>query len=85
MTMPDMGLVLKNAYPHKRIATRVAPLLLLRVLAVFDPAVRGILPSIGQLTQVSNARAVREMSMRFIEPADALRASADWLVSKNAV
>jgi dihydroflavonol-4-reductase len=85
MTMPDMGLVLKSAYPHRRIATRAAPMLLLRVLAMFDPAVRGILPQIGQIAQVTNARAVREMGMRFIEPADALRASADWLISQNAV
>ncbi len=85
MTLPDMGLVLKTAYPHRRIATRVAPLLLLRALALFDPALRGILPQIGHLPQVSNARAVRDMGMRFIEPADALRASAEWLVSQNAL
>ncbi len=85
MTMPDMGLVLKTAYPHRRIATRVAPLFVLRLLAMFDPAIRGILPQIGQLAQVSNARATREMGMQFIEPADALRASAEWLVSQNTV
>ncbi len=85
MTMPDMGLVLKTAYPHKRIATRVAPLFLLRVLAIFDQTVRGILPQIGQIAQVSNARAVRDMGMRFIEPANALRASADWLTLNHAV
>lgn len=85
MTMPDMGLVLKTAFPQRRIATRTAPLLALRALSLFDPAVRGILPSVGQVVQVSNARAVREMGMRFIEPADALRASADWLLSHKAV
>ncbi|MGV8986441.1 MAG: NAD-dependent epimerase/dehydratase family protein [Cypionkella sp.] len=85
MTMPDMGLVLKTAFPYRRIATRVAPRLLLRILALFDPAVRSILPSIGQLHEVSNARARKEMGMRFIEPADALTASADWLLSNHAV
>ena len=85
MTMPDMGLVLKTAFPNRRIATGVAPMLLLRLLALFDPAVRGILPSVGQFTEVSNARARREMGMRFIEPADALRASAEWLLSHHAV
>ena len=85
MTMPDMGRVLKAAYPQRRIPTRVAPMFVLRLLALFDPAVRGILPSIGRLQEVSNARAVRDMGMKFIQPADALKASADWLVSHKAV
>lgn len=85
MTMPDMGLVLKTDYPQRRIATRVAPMFVLRLLALFDPAIRGILPQIGHLPQVSNARAKREMGMQFIEPADALRASADWLMSHKAL
>ncbi len=85
MTMPDMGLVLKTAYPMRRIPTRVAPLFLLKLLALFDPEVRGILPSIGTLFEVSNARARREMEMQFIEPADALLASANWLVTQRLV
>jgi dihydroflavonol-4-reductase len=85
MTMPDMAMVLKQAYPNRRIATRVAPLFVLRLLALFDPAIKGILPSVGQLHEVSNARARREMGMRFIEPADALRASADWLLTQGGV
>jgi dihydroflavonol-4-reductase len=85
LTMPDMAMVLKAAYPHRRIATRVAPLFLLRVLALFDPALKSILPTIGQLHEVSNARARRDMGMRFIEPADALRASAEWLLTQGRV
>lgn len=83
MTMPDIAMVLKQAYPNRRTATRVAPLFVLRFLALFDPAIKGILPSVGQLYEVSNARARREMGMRFIEPADALRASADWLLTQG--
>lgn len=85
MTMPDMALVLKIAYPLKRIPTRVAPLFAMKLLAMFDPTVRGILPSIGVLHEVSNARARHDMAMRSIEPADALLASADWLVTHKAI
>lgn len=81
MTLPDMGRVLKTAFPQRRIPTRVAPLAALKLLALFDPALRSILPSVGQIHDVSNARARREMAMRFIEPADALRATADWLAA----
>lgn len=85
MTMPDMARVLKTAYPYRRIPTRVAPVFVLRVLALFDASIRGILPSVGKLFAVSNARARTEMGMRFIEPADALLASAEWLLSKKVV
>ncbi len=80
MWMPDMGAVLKAAYPARRIATRTAPAFLLRILALFDPTIRSILPSLGIIHDVSGARAQTEMDMAFVTPADALRASADWLV-----
>lgn len=85
MTLPDMGLVLKTTFPQRRIPTRVAPLALLKLLAFFDPSLRSILPSVGKIHDVSNARAQREMGMRFIEPSDALRASAEWLAAHQAV
>jgi dihydroflavonol-4-reductase len=85
MTMPDMAHVLKQAHPGRRIPTGVAPKFVLRVLAVFDPQIRAILPALGQVHEVSNARAVGEMGMDFIAPADALRATADWLIGAGAV
>ena len=85
MTLPDIARVLKTAYPYRRIPTRVAPLFVLRVLALFDASIRSLLPSVGKTFEVSNARAKAEMAMRFIEPADALLASAEWLLSKQAV
>lgn len=85
MTMPDMGRVLKAAYPARRIPTRVAPKALLRLLALFDPQIRTILPSIGHIDRISNARATGEMGMKFISPEGALRASAEWLVKAGEV
>jgi dihydroflavonol-4-reductase len=83
MWMPDMGAVLKAAYPTRRIPTRTAPAFLLRILALFDPALRAILPSLGIIHDVSGARATADLGITFTPPADGLRASADWLV-KNA-
>ncbi len=85
MTMPDMARLIKQAYPAQRIATAVAPKFLLWLLALFDPQIRAILPSIGYLPEVSNARARAEMGMQFVTPADALRATAEWLVKAGAV
>lgn len=85
MTMPDMARVLKQTYPQRRIATGVAPMILLRILALFDKQIRVILPSIGYLPEVSNVRARVELGIEFVSPADALKASADWLVTAGAV
>jgi dihydroflavonol-4-reductase len=85
MAMVDVGRTLKAAYPTRRIPTREAPKAIVRLLALFDPAIRSILPKLGHLERVSNARAVSEMGMEFIAPKAALLASADWLVKHGKV
>lgn len=85
MAMVDMGRTLKAAYPTRRIPTREAPQVIVRALALFDPAIKSILPKLGHLERVSNARAVREMEMEFIAPKAALLASADWLVKHGKI
>ncbi|NHB76173.1 SDR family oxidoreductase [Rhodobacter calidifons] len=85
MAFVDMGRTLKAAYPTRRIPTREAPNALVRFLALFDPEIRSILPRLGHLERVSNARAVSEMGMEFIAPKAALLAAADWLVRHGRV
>lgn len=85
MAMPEMGRVLQGAYPARRIPTRVAPKVLLRMLGLFDRQIRAILPELGKRLVVSNARARGEMAMEFVAVAEALRASAAWLVANKAV
>jgi dihydroflavonol-4-reductase len=85
MAMVDIGRTLKAAYPNRRIPTREAPQFLVRLLSLFDPTARSILPKLGHLERVSNARAVAEMGMEFIAPKAALLASAEWLVKHGKV
>lgn len=85
LAMVDMARTLKAAYPTRRIATREAPTFLIRFLALFDSEIRSILPKLGHLDRVSNARAVQEMGMEFIAPKAALQASADWLVKHGKI
>ncbi len=80
VAMVDMGRMLKEAYPTRRIATREAPAFLMRFLSLFDPSIKPILSKLGHVDRVSNARAVKEMEMEFISPKAALLAAADWLV-----
>jgi dihydroflavonol-4-reductase len=80
MAFVDMARTLKSAWPTRRIPTREAPKAVIRVLALFDASIRTILPRLGHMDRLSNARAVREMGMEFIAPKAALMAAAEWLV-----
>lgn len=77
----EMAQALKAAYPDRKIATREAPTLLLRSLALFDAEIRSILPRLGQKEEVSNAKARRLMGIDFIPPDQALVATARSLVA----
>ena len=85
MWMYDMGRVLKAAYPNRRIPTRIAPKVLLRILALFDTEIRAVLPEVGKMERVSNARARAEMGMQFIPADEALRAAAKSLIDQKLV
>ena len=60
-------------------------MIVLRLLALFDPAIKGVLPLVGRIPQMSNARAKADMGMQFTSPVDALTASADWLLAQGEV
>lgn len=85
MTMPAMAAALKRTFPDRRIATRIAPRPILRLLALFDPQIRAILPAIGQSHPMSNARARQVLGQAFIPPEEALLASARWLIAQGEV
>lgn len=85
LSFVQMGRILKAAHPTRRIATRAAPSFLLRLMALFDTSLAQILPSLDKKIVISNTRAVTEMGMTFVPPADALRATADWLVRSGKV
>jgi len=82
LSMPDMARHLKARYPDRRIATRVAPPLLLRVMALFDASVRSIMPSLGATPQFDNSRARDILGVSFTSPETALdRAAAAVLAT----
>jgi len=81
----EMAGVVKAAHPGRKIVTRVAPAFIVRILAIFDKAIRGILPDLGKRRDVSNTRAAAELGMEFIDADDAVRASAAWLIENKVV
>ena len=84
MSMPEMARLLKAAYPDRRIATRIAPRLLLRLLSLFDAEIRLILPWLDWHANLDN-RAVRQDLGVTITPAEeSIRAAAAFLVGNEA-
>jgi dihydroflavonol-4-reductase len=49
MTLADVGRTVQVAYPTRRIPTREAPRVIVRLLALTDPSVRAILPKLGRI------------------------------------
>ena len=79
----EMTRVLKEACPARRIATRPAPKPLLRLLALFDPQIRSILPELGHITRVDNSRARTGLGIDFLPADEALLATAKALVDRG--
>lgn len=85
ISLVEAARVLKAAFPDRRIATRQAPRLLIKAVAMFDPEMRAALPRLGQDMKLTAQRAEREMGMHFIPPEEALRATGAWLLAHGAV
>jgi len=85
LTMSEWGAILKNAYPERKIPTRNAPRLLLRVMALFDPQVRAAIPLLGRRFRADNSKAQTRMGIRFAPPETAILDCAEALIRMDAV
>lgn len=85
MWFKDLADALHAAYPDRRITTREAPNWFLRFYGVFDPAVRSIIPLLGAELRCDSSKARDILGTEFISPANALKASADYLIDSGTV
>lgn len=76
----EMAEELKAALPGRRIVTRRAPGLVVRLLSLFDPAIRTIVPALGRFDRVSNDKARRVLGLDLVPARQAVRAAGTWLV-----
>jgi dihydroflavonol-4-reductase len=81
----DIAEIIAALYPHRRITRRVAPDFVVRALALFDPSIRSILPSLGRRDEISNLRARSEMGINFVNAGDSIRDTARFLVENGLV
>jgi dihydroflavonol-4-reductase len=80
-TLPEVAQHLAGRFPDRKIATRVAPAFLLRLLALFDRSVRTVLPALGASPQFDNTRARTELGMQFTGWETAVDRAADAVLA----
>lgn len=75
---------LKAAYPDRKMPTRRAPDLLVKVMARFVPPMRTVASNIGRNVDVDGSDGPRELGFTYIPSRDLLLASAEFLDARSA-
>ncbi len=79
----EIAAAIKQAFPEHRIATRIAPDWLFRLLGPFNSQARGIVPLLGMQFQISNERARDLLDMEFRDPRQSAVESATYLMDRK--
>ncbi len=85
MWFVDVAKTLKKRFPDYKIATRVAPNVLIRIMALFDKSIRQIVPLLGKKVNISSARAQDILGISFIPAASSVLETAEFLVENDQV
>lgn len=85
MWLKDVTAALKQEWPSRKIATRVAPNWLIRILAIFDKPMKGILPQLGKEWTCDNSKAKRILGVEFIKPSKSVVDTARYLIDNGHV
>ena len=80
--MPHLARVLADAYPGRKIATRIAPAFLLRLLALFDPVLKSIVPQLGIRYKLDNSATRQRTGIAFVPVDTAVLKTAAWLANR---
>ncbi len=81
----DMAKAIKAAHPNRKIVTRVAPNFVVKVLGLFDPAIKSIIPNLGKMEKVDNSRAVATLGRGMRQAPKGLVAAASYLIENELV
>jgi dihydroflavonol-4-reductase len=81
----DVSNILKKAYPDRKIPTRVAPNLLLKILSRFDGTIEPLLIDLGKVRKLDHSKAEDILHWKPRPPEDAVLATAESLLQKEMV
>lgn len=84
MWFADMARIIKATVPDAKTSQRVAPDLLIRFLGLFDPAIRGILPQLGEWKEVDNTRMREVLNLEPRSAEEAIAETAKWLKARRS-
>lgn len=85
LSFQDFAQIIKDDNPSRKITTRVAPHWVMKLIGLFDPAVRGIIPQLGWRHDVSNAKARDILGIEFRDARQAVRDVAKYLIENDMV
>lgn len=85
LSFKELAQAVKKAFPDRKIATRVAPNFLIRFLARFDPTIKSIVPSLGRVDKIDNARARATIGRGMRQARKAAVSSAKYLIDNKLV
>lgn len=78
---PAMVDVLKAQHADRKLPKRIAPKFIVRILAMFDPQIRTVLPTIGQKLTLENSATTDILGLTFTPWADGVLAAAKAIVT----
>lgn len=81
LRFPQIGALLAKAYPGRKIATKIAPRFVLRAMALFDPAVKAILPQIGVPLAVDNRATTEGLHYKMVPAETSILRSAEAVLA----
>ena len=76
---------IKDAYPDRRVVTRVAPHFMIKLLGYFDPTVKQLVPALGRVDKTDNARAQVTLGRGMRQAHKAAISSAGYLIENDLV
>lgn len=83
-TLPRLAQHLAARHPDRKIATRIAPKPLLRLMGLFDASVGTVLHQVGQAPTLDNSKARTVLGIDFTPAATAIDRTADAVLAKQA-
>jgi dihydroflavonol-4-reductase len=81
----EFAQIIKDDNPNRKITTRVAPHWVIKILGLFDPAIKSIIPLLGWRHEASNANARDILGIEFRDARQAVRNVAKYLIENDMV
>ncbi len=85
MWLEDIGRILQETYPDRKLPKRRMPNWLVRVAAMFNPPLRAVLGDLGRTQIVSHEKATTLLGWQPRPEEEAIRATAESLIAQGAV